>query len=283
MKKSEERIFYQGYTAFGKDLIEDLPMILIDTHAHMGDVVFDTDRGDVLKRARNAGLAAVVSVSEDISDAERSLKIGKLHPMLLPAAGLHPSNIEIDQAESLISFIRREQEKLWAIGEVGLDYWIAKGERERCRQRDIFLKFIDFSIELDLPLNVHSRSAGRHVVNMLLERGAKKVQLHAFDGKASSALPAVEAGFFFSIPPSVVRSPQKQKLVRALPLSCLLIETDSPVLGPSREERNEPANALMSVTAIAELKNLSREYVLEAVSQNSQKLYVKIGNLPLLE
>jgi TatD DNase family protein len=257
-------------------------MLLIDTHAHMGDQVFDNDREDVLKRARDAGLAAVVTVGEDISDAERNLKLWRIHPMLLPAAGLYPSNAEINHAESVVDFIRRERDKLWAIGEVGLDYWIAKDERERGRQRDIFLKFIDLSIELDLPLNVHSRSAGRHVVDMLVGRGAKKVQLHAFDGKASSALPAVKAGFFFSIPPSVVRSPQKQKLVRALPLSCLLIETDSPVLGPSIEKRNEPANALVSVDAIAKLKNVNREDVLEVVSQNTQKLYVKMRNLSLL-
>jgi len=96
---------------------------------------------------------------------------------------------------------------------------------------------------------------------LLLEHNAKKVQLHAFDGKASTALPAVEAGFFFSIPPSIVRSRQKQKLVKQLPLSCLLVETDSPVLGPSPDERNEPANAVVSLNAIAEIKDISKNTV----------------------
>jgi TatD DNase family protein len=116
-----------------------------------------------------------------------------------------------------------------AIGEVGLDYWVIKNESKKQLQRDIFSSFIDLSREVDLPLNVHSRSAGRHAIALLRERGASRVQLHAFDGKAASALPAVEAGYFFSIPPSVVRSPQKQKLVKRLPLSCLIVETDSPV------------------------------------------------------
>jgi TatD DNase family protein len=108
---------------------------------------------------------------------------------------------------------------------------------------------------------------------MLLEHGARKVQLHAFDGKAASALQAAEAGFFFSIPPSVIRSRQKQKLVKRLPLSSLLIETDSPVLGPLPKERNEPANAVIAVDAIAEIKGVDRTEVLQTVYQNTLGLY----------
>jgi TatD DNase family protein len=99
------------------------------------------------------------------------------------------------------------------------------------------------------------------------------VQLHAFDGKASYALKAAEAGYFFSIPPSVVRSTQKQKLVRQLPLENLLLETDSPVLGPNRQDRNEPVNVLVALQAIAELKDIPVQEVRLAVSQNFELLY----------
>ena len=112
--------------------------------------------------------------------------------------------------------------------------------------------------------------------SLLLKCGASRVQMHAFDGKASAALPAVEAGFFFSIPPSVVRSRQKQKLVKHLPLSCLLVETDSPVLGPDPKQRNEPANVTIAIQVIAELKVISKEKVIEAVSENTKRLY---GNI----
>jgi TatD DNase family protein len=173
----------------------------------------------------------------------------------------------------MITLIRKERKKLVAIGEVGLDYWAVKEEIDKELQREIFGRFIDLSLELDLPLNVHSRSAGRHVVSMLLERGARKVQLHAFDGKISAALPALEANYFFSVPPSILHSRQKQKLIRQLPLSCLLIETDSPVLGPHPGERNEPANAAAVVDAIAELKNLDKQEVLETTFQNTYQLY----------
>lgn len=262
---------YNAKAFFTLDKTMDSP--LVDTHAHLADDAFDSDRDEVLQRARSAGVAAVISVSESIEDAEKNLELSRTAEMVLPAAGLYPSVLDYSRADEMSSFIRREKEELRAIGEVGLDYWIVKEEEDRVVQREIFQRFIDLSKELDLPLNVHSRSAGRHVIDLLLGCDARKVQLHAFDGKASYALRAVEAGCYFSIPPSVIRSTQKQKLVRQLPLESLLVETDSPVLGPDRQERNEPANVLMSVQAIAELKGVAVEEVRQAVSRNFKDLY----------
>jgi TatD DNase family protein len=252
--------------------------LLADTHAHMADSAFEADRAEVLTRARSAGVAAVISVSESLADAEKNIELAGMYETLWPAAGLNPSTLDTEVAGEVLSFIRRERGRLRAIGEVGLDHWIVKAEAERELQREIFGKFVDLSLELDLPVNIHSRAAGRYAIEFLLLRDAKRVQLHAFDGKASYALPAVEAGYFFSIPPSIIRSPQKQKLVRQLPLKSLLVETDSPVLGPHREERNEPANVTVSVGAIAEIKGLRRGEVVEAVSRNFKELYAPGGS-----
>jgi TatD DNase family protein len=199
-----------------------------------------------------------------------------MHPEILPAAGLYPTCLDLNSAQEMVEFIRVNRDRLTAIGEVGLDFWVVKEDRDKEIQKKIFTNFIDLSLELDLPLNVHSRSAGRHAVALLMERGAKKVQLHAFDGKYGAAMPAVEAGYFFSIPPSVVRSQQKQKLVKQLPLSCLMVETDSPVLGPMPNERNEPKHIVSAVEKIAVLKNIHPQSVLEVVWENTRKLY---GNL----
>ena len=247
--------------------------MLTDTHTHLCDPVFDPDRAEVLKRAVEAGVGAVILVGENLTDARRNIKLAAGNAMLKPAAGLYPAILDQAQAEDLRVFIRKECERLVAIGEVGLDYWVVKKETDKEIQREIFKSFIDLSLELNLPLNVHSRSAGRHAVALLLDCGAARVQMHAFDGKASAALPAVEAGFYFSIPPSVVRSRQKQKLVKNLPLSCLLLETDSPVLGPEPDERNEPANVRISINAIAEIKGVHEAEVIEAVTENTRKLY----------
>jgi len=244
-------------------------------HAHICDPGFDKDRAEVLARARKAGVDAIIAVGENLSDARKNLELAIRYPMLKPAAGLYPTHLDLNQAGEMADFIRQNHSSLAAIGEVGLDYWVVKEAPEKAVQREILKRFIELAQELDLPLNVHSRSAGRHAIALLLENNAVRVQMHAFDGKAGAALPAVEAGYFFSIPPSVTRSRQKQKLVKRLPLSCLLIETDSPVLGPSPNERNEPANIWHCVKAIAALKETSEEAVIAAVSENTERLYGK--------
>ena len=246
---------------------------LVDVHAHICDPDFDEDRTDVLTRARNAGVGAIVAVGENLGDARKNVELAKAYPMLKAAAGLYPTVLDLDQVDEMVAFIRLNRSHLVAIGEVGLDYWVVKEKSQKEVQREILKRFVKLSNALDLPLNIHSRSAGRHAIALLLENSATRVQMHAFDGKAGAALPAVEAGYFFSIPPSVIRSRQKQELVKRLPLACLLVETDSPVLGPIPAIRNEPANLSISIQTIAQIKKVPVEAVMEAVSENTRRLY----------
>lgn len=246
---------------------------LIDTHAHLCDPAFDPDRPAVIEKATRAGVSSIIAVAETLADSEKNLALSAQYPILLPGAGLFPTILDLDQAGEVRDYLRSHAGTIAVIGEVGLDYWKVQEEPDRELQREIFRGFIELSLQLDLPLNVHSRSAGRHAIEFLIKHSARRVQLHAFDGKASSALPGLEAGYFFSIPPSVVRSPQKQKLVRSLPLDRILIETDSPVLGPDAASRNEPVNAALVVKAVAELKNLHEEEVAEATAENTRALY----------
>ena len=254
-------------------MVETAAPLLTDTHTHIGDESFDADRPAVLDRAAAAGVAAIISVGEDLADAEKNLVLARKFPILKPAAGLYPAHLDPAAAEALCAFIRRHRSQLVAVGEVGLDFWVAKDADQRQLQGQIFARFVDLALELDLPLNVHSRSAGRHAVDLLVTRGARRVQMHAFDGKITAARPALEAGYFFSIPPSIVRSRQKQKLVRHLPLEALLVETDSPVLGPDPQARNEPANLTIAIEAIAEIKQVPREQVIASVVNNTKALY----------
>lgn len=246
---------------------------LVDAHAHLCAVEFREDLEAVLAAAAAAGVARIITVGETLEDAEANLVLAERFPQVKVCAGLYPTILDLDAAAALRAFIRANPDRLVGIGEVGLDHWVVKGDAERDLQRRIFADFIALAGELDLPLNVHSRSAGRVTVQFLKEQGARRVLLHAFDGKASAALEGGAAGFFFSIPPSVVRSTQKQKLVRALPLDRLLLETDSPVLGPDPATRNEPRNLAVACQAIADLKGVSSEEVAERTSGNARALF----------
>lgn len=248
-------------------------VVLVDAHAHLYDAAFAADLEAVLARAAARGVRAVLTVSETLEEAQQILKLAERHPLVRPCAGLYPTILDEEAAAAMLAFIRQHAEQLVAIGEVGLDYWKVQDEAGRARQRAIFAQHIVLARELDLPLNVHSRAAGRHAIAWLREHGAQRVLLHAFDGKASTAQAALEAGYYFSIPPSIVRSPQKQKLVRHLPLERLLLESDAPVLGPDKDQRNEPCNVWVACSAIAAIKGVPAEDVARITTDNARRLF----------
>ncbi len=248
-------------------------MILFDAHAHLAAPEFATDLPAVLARAEAAGVCGILAVAETVPECEQILGLADRHPLVKPAAGIYPTVREAEALDAAVALVRARADRLVALGEVGLDHWVAREEAERRRQEEILDTFVGLSRALDLPLNVHSRSAGRRTIRFLRERGARRVLLHAFDGRASAAQEGLAAGYCFSIPPSVVRSAQKQKLVRALPLECLLLETDSPVLGADPGERNEPANVRTACQAVAALKGVTAEEVARRTTENARQLF----------
>jgi len=174
--------------------------------------------------------------------------------------------------EEVIELIRRNSPVVDAVGEVGLDLY--RGTREGfVEQRRVFSEFIALAKELDKPLVIHSRNAGRPAIEQLLSEGAERVVMHAYDGDVSAAKRAAERGFRFSIPPRIATSDQKKALVRKLPLEALLIETDSPWLGPERTVVNEPKNAWFSVEWIARLKGVNPDRVIEVTYRNALEVF----------
>ncbi|MFH2008886.1 MAG: TatD family hydrolase [bacterium] len=246
---------------------------IIDVHCHLTSDAFEPDREAVLERARAAGVTQMICVGETAEDNLRVLRLARSTPDVLAALGHYPAHTDEELADQTEALLRQCRDEVVAIGEVGIDHWLAREEADREPQHRLFARFVRLADELDLPLSVHSRSAGRHVIALLRELGARRVCLHAFDGKARYAREAAELGYYFSVPPSIARSSQKQRLVAAVDLDRLLLESDAPVLGPDREERNEPANVLVSARAVAEIKGLPLEEVLQACAANTRALF----------
>ncbi len=248
---------------------------MIDCHAHINSEDFDKDREAILRSAKSEGVTAILDSGTNLKENKKVLELAKEFKILKPSLGWQPNQLDLAAAKENLEFIR-ESEKIIAVGETGLDYWFRGSDAqsaERKTQSQIFKLYINLAKELDLPIVTHSRSAGKYVIEILEQEKAERVCMHAFDGNFSSAQKGVELGYYFSIPPSIIRSEQKQNLVENLPLENLLLESDSPVLGPNTKERNVPANLKISGQKIAEIKKVDIDEVIKVATKNAKELF----------
>ncbi|XP_004082107.1 putative deoxyribonuclease TATDN3 isoform X2 [Oryzias latipes] len=259
----------------------------VDCHCHISARDFDEDIEEVIENAKKAGLLAVLAVAEHVGEFDKIIELCQRFPgFIFPALGVHPVQAVSAQQQrgasmqdlaAALPVIENYKDQLVAIGEVGLDFTprFVSGESDKDVQRKVLVQQAQLAKRLDLPLNVHSRSAGRPTIQLLKEEGVEKALLHAFDGRPSVAMEGVKAGFFFSIPPSIVRSEQ-QKLVKQLPLENICLETDSPALGPEKQVRNEPRNIRISAEYVSQVKGVSLQKVMEVTTQNALRLFPKM-------
>lgn len=244
---------------------------MIDVHSHLTDASFN-DLPEVLKRAKDAGLECIIMSITDPSEIGRAKEVlATDFDFIFLTIGFDPMILSEEKYLQFESLVKNTS--VVGIGEVGLDHFYIRDHAQRALQERLFRRSIRLALEEDLPLVVHSRSAGRAALEVLYSGGIKRVLMHAFDGKSGDAKTAAERGYYFSIPTSVVHSQQKQKLVKNLPLRSLMLETDSPVLSPIRGTRNEPANLIYALRKVAEIKGLTEEEVAKITTENAKNFF----------
>ena len=255
------------------DLPNEEPPFLrvVDTHCHLEQVEFQHDLDAVINRASKTGVHMITSaITPDTW--RRCLDIAHEFQNVHASIGLDP--VLFANYESALDYMHENSSQLIAIGEVGLDHYRTRDHSERECQKSAFEAAIEKADELRLPVQVHSRSAGKKAIEVLSNMSARSVHMHAFDGKASLARVASrEKGYYFSIPTSVVRSVQKRKLVKAVNIERILVETDSPVLGPDKESRNEPSNVWIALREVASILGREEEEMCEILIENTLRLY----------
>ncbi|KAJ8355821.1 hypothetical protein SKAU_G00186150 [Synaphobranchus kaupii] len=263
----------------------------VDCHCHISAQEFDEDLEDVIQRAKEAGVKTLVSVTEKASEFERVIQLSKIYPGLVaPCLGIHPvqgfgsqdlRSVTEQDLEPALPLFQKYREDIVAIGEIGLDFtpWYTPHAQQREEQQSVFRKQLQISKELDLPVNVHSRSAAKVTIGILKEQGVSRALLHNFAGRLSVAMEGVQMGYYFSFPPAVCRNEQRVRLIKQIPLEHICLETDSPALGPDKHVRNEPKNIVLSSEYIAQMKGIPPETVVEATTQNALKLFPGIKKM----
>jgi TatD DNase family protein len=248
--------------------------MFIDVHAHL-DFFDDKKIASAIENAKKAGVGLIINAGINPERTKKTLEIMKKYDIVKGSFGIYPTEMletsekEIDEQFKLIRKLFDEG-KVVAIGEVGIDM---KEGREPEKQKKNFERFVSLSLELGLPIIVHSRKAELECIEILEKRGAKKVIMHCFSGKSALIERVMKNGWSFSIPANIKFSEHFQKLVKKVDISQLLCETDTPFLHPDKLKDNEPANVVESYKKIAEIKGLCLKECEEAIVENYKRLF----------
>jgi TatD DNase family protein len=251
--------------------------VLIDSHAHIYYRDYAGDFEDMLKRAEDAGVSAILVVGTDIESSRESVELAEKYPQLYAAVGVHPHDAArvTDACYDIIQTLAGSSLKVVAIGEIGLDFYRDRSPRDM--QELVFRRFLQMAAELDKPVIIHDRDAHDRVMTILREEAVRKGVLHCFSGDAAMASDAAALGFHISIP-GTITYPGNQNLldvVRTVSIDHMLVETDCPYLTPvpHRGKRNEPAYVRLAAEKLAEIKGLTLEDVARITTKNTSDLF----------
>ena len=254
-------------------------MELIDSHAHLDGEKFADDRAAVVERALAAGVVKIITMGDSLESSARSVALTEEFESVYAAVGIHPEEVQPMTAatdDQLAAWTA--QEKVVAIGEIGLDYYWEKDEEKRALQRAIFVRQLDLARQLRLPVCIHDREAHGDMMKILKTegRGLRGV-LHCYSGSWEMAAELLKGDWYFGIdgPLTYKNAAKLPEIVQRLPAERILVETDSPYLSPMpfRGRRNEPAHVLYVAKKAAELRGESLEAFARATRENTRDLY----------
>ncbi len=239
---------------------------LIDAHAHLDQVI---DLTESLQEARAAGVRGIIAVGMDVESNRKVLQIAEANPgYVYPALGYHPWEIQEEEVEANLSFIRDHVREGVALGEIGLDYKV-KVEKEL--QWRVFGEILDMALESDRPIIVHCRFSHRRAFEIIRERKIKRAVFHWYSGPVDLLDRILSQGYFISATPALVYSPPHREAIQRAQVERILLETDTPVSYQGREAR--PKDVRISLEEVAKLKRLGPLLVAMQTTANSSEFF----------
>ena len=274
---SDQKGIIKAYTK--SCVLNVISMKFIDAHIHLSDEEYHGHVDEIVIEAKNANVVALVSNSMDLETSIGSLKLAEQYPNVIYAAfGIHPSNVKAltdSELQQIMEWIPQQKQNraLVAIGEIGLDN---KYMDVWDKQLTVFNEMLHLAEKLQLPAIIHSRGTTAQIVDMLPSYDLKKVLLHFFSNPISVLAKAVENGYFITEGCPTVYSEGIRDVVKRVPLTNLLTETDGPVRffkPPFNGERTTPAFIPTTVKAIAEIKKIDDADVADQIIRNFETFF----------
>jgi len=255
-------------------------MELIDTHCHLTFRQLSSDVEGVLARSIAAGVTGWVTIATKPGELEKVVDLTRRYPNMYAGLGYHPHHakeITEDDLGRLKEFAQNE--KVVALGEMGLDYHYEYSEREI--QKQVFRAQLDLAVELDLPAIVHTREAFDDTMDVLDEFAGKlnKVVIHCFSGDDRQVKVAIDRGYYISFTGIVTfrrNCEQAQAAVKSVPIDRLMVETDSPFISPDpvrNKKPCEPAFMVHTARKLAELKGMEFEDFARTATETSRRFF----------
>ena len=254
-------------------------MVYFDSHCHLNDEAFLEDLPDVIARAQEKGIKAILVLGYDLPSSRKAIEIAETYDICYAAVGFHPENLEGATLEDLKEIeTLSSHPKVKAIGEVGLDYHWYNDEATKERQKPFFIEQIKLANRVGLPLSIHARDASEDTFRILKEhKPIHGAVLHCYSGSVEMMREFAKLDLYFGFdgPITYKNARIPKECVAAIPLNRLLTETDSPYLSPVplRGKRNEPGNIPFIFEEMAKIKGCSETDLETALNTNFETLF----------
>jgi len=244
----------------------------VDTHCHLDFPDFDSDRDEVILRARENSIAFILNIGSSLENSFRCVALAKQYEMVFASVGCHPHEADritpqvVAQLKGLV-----KSEKVVAVGEIGLDYFKNYSGPEN--QEFLFRAQLQIAREYGLPVVVHCRQSQKDVMRIMREYMPLKAVIHCFSGDEDFLRECLDSGFYISYTCNITykKAEDLRRLVGLTPLNRLMLETDAPFLSPEgfRGRRNEPFHIKLLASEVACLKKTNVEEIAEVTTANA--------------
>ena len=252
-------------------------MEFFDSHAHYNDEKFEEDRDELIKNIYNEGVTRIINAGYSLESSKRALEIAKNYDFMNVIVGISPNDIDKFKKEDLQGIeILAKNEKIVAIGEIGLDYYWNKENKDL--QKEVFISQIEIANKLNLPIVIHTREAIYDTLEILKNNKCnKKGVFHCCPLNIDLVREGLKLGFYISFagPITFKNSKNADEIIKMVPLDRILIETDSPYLSPEplRGKRNDSRNVKYMAQKIADVKGISLEEVAKTTYDNAKTIF----------